>query len=454
MNNRNILDKNLLIEEQKKFLDIDYDILEKRNFVTDTYFRDKETFNFMIYTAAIAYGTEYYHPYFPGIDNSKILQDILQNIKSKTFTTTYSMNHVDKIPDISQFVPEMKMKKTDTELKLYSLDLYKFFCFTINFNNIILYPQNNKMWRVQNIMNENKNNDINEEIVFHGTKKTRLYSIIRNGAKCLHSIQNGRSYGDGFYCTTNIDMAKTYSDSFILVYKLKNADKYVKGHAVYVVPDVENLELLYIIPRNIRTADAITIREKKIINQANELQKNSSMIRSKRLVVDMKKCIEYFSENPDHGIKIDIDDQQMYTWKVYFTRFSSDTLLFQDMKKYGISQITLETEFKEDYPFSPPFVRVLCPRFERWTGHVTYGGSLCTEFLTLTDTPYSWKPILSITTVFLMIKELLSLDGRLDAEFYKNTKNIQKTLENKSTYSKNEASEAFQIALRKHGWKN
>jgi hypothetical protein len=48
--------------------------------------------------------------------------------------------------------------------------------------------------------------------------------------------------------------------------------------------------------------------------------------------------------------------------------------------------------------------------------------------------------VLSITTVLIMVKELLSIDGRLEQQCQERD------------YNEQEAREAFQVALKKHGW--
>ena len=35
-----------------------------------------------------------------------------------------------------------------------------------------------------------------------------------------------------------------------------------------------------------------------------------------------------------------------------------------------------------NYPFAPPFARVILPRFKFKSGHVTTGGSICMQLLT------------------------------------------------------------------------
>jgi ubiquitin-conjugating enzyme E2 Q len=59
-----------------------------------------------------------------------------------------------------------------------------------------------------------------------------------------------------------------------------------------------------------------------------------------------------------------------------------DEPLYQDMKQLGLEHITLHVTFPPNFPFSPPFIRVVRPRFAFRTGHVTLGGSICTLMLT------------------------------------------------------------------------
>jgi hypothetical protein len=52
--------------------------------------------------------------------------------------------------------------------------------------------------------------------------------------------------------------------------------------------------------------------------------------------------------------------------------------LWNEMQEH----ITLHVTFPPNFPFSPPFIRVVRPRFAFRTGHVTVGGSICTLMLT------------------------------------------------------------------------
>ena len=96
-----------------------------------------------------------------------------------------------------------------------------------------------------------------------------------------------------------------------------------------------------------------------------------------------------------------------------------------------------EIEFPNEFPLYPPFVRVICPRFQQWTGHVTIGGSVCTELLV-----NKWDPDITATGLMLQLQDnIINGDppGKID-----HTRKVK--------YSKQEAEEAFQRAVRTHGW--
>ena len=50
-------------------------------------------------------------------------------------------------------------------------------------------------------------------------------------------------------------------------------------------------------------------------------------------------------------------------------------------KDKKVDHVRLVMKFKDDYPFSPPFVRIVYPRFKRSTGYII-DGAFCMELLT------------------------------------------------------------------------
>ena len=78
----------------------------------------------------------------------------------------------------------------------------------------------------------------------------------------------------------------------------------------------------------------------------------------------------------------------MDKWRINLFGFDEDSNLAKDLMVCGTDSVELQMSFPDDYPFKPPFVRVVKPRFQRQTGFVM-SGALCMELLT-TD---GWNPV-------------------------------------------------------------
>jgi len=102
----------------------------------------------------------------------------------------------------------------------------------------------------------------------------------------------------------------------------------------------------------------------------------------------------------------------------------------------GLPAVVMEVLFPDTYPMAPPFIRVIRPRFQMHSGHVTIGGSICMQLLT----PSGWLPSVSLENVFVSIRsEMVEGNGRLD-------------FSNNRDYTKEEAKEAFNRVASRYGW--
>ena len=82
-------------------------------------------------------------------------------------------------------------------------------------------------------------------------------------------------------------------------------------------------------------------------------------------------------------------------------------------------------------------MRVVSPRFEFHTGHVTVGGSVCLETLTTSG----WNAELSMEGVLLLVRSAFADGGgRLDP------------VRAHVPYAEREARAAFERVARAHGW--
>lgn len=104
--------------------------------------------------------------------------------------------------------------------------------------------------------------------------------------------------------------------------------------------------------------------------------------------------------------------------------------------------ILMEIVFPANYPEGVPFVRMVRPRFCFHTGHVTVGGSLCTELLT----HGGWTPM-TIHALLLTICQMLR-EGGARIQLRPDEHCLTPLID----YHANEARAAFERVARDHGW--
>lgn len=175
---------------------------------------------------------------------------------------------------------------------------------------------------------------------------------------------------------------------------------------------------------------------------------------TKRLASVIKQLQKAQATTPLHelGWYIDFENiENMFQWIVELHTFDSELPLAKDMKKANITSIVLEVRFGQDYPFSPPFVRVIRPRFLPFMsgggGHVTIGGAVCMELLTSNG----WTPATSMEAVFVSIKMAMSSSEPRPARL-ENASQMYYSRSYLGDYGAGEALAAFERAARTHGW--
>lgn len=138
------------------------------------------------------------------------------------------------------------------------------------------------------------------------------------------------------------------------------------------------------------------------------------------------------------------DESNICRWHVNLSQFLFKRFpLYKDLvecaQQWNVPEVSvkLECTFPETYPFAPPFVRVISPKFSFHTGHVTVGGSICMELLTESG----WSPVYTFESLIVqVVNAMIEGGGRIDKRAAC------------SEYSELEAREAFNRVARDHGW--
>lgn len=130
----------------------------------------------------------------------------------------------------------------------------------------------------------------------------------------------------------------------------------------------------------------------------------------RRLASDLYKIM--LRDTAEAGFRLEPSSaDSMDKWTIKLFQFDEDSNLHKDMLVLGLDHIELEMSFPDQYPFEPPFVRVVRPKFKKQSGFVM-NGALCMELLT----KEGWNPVNDIESVIVSIRSLLVVgDGRLQA---------------------------------------
>ena len=180
-------------------------------------------------------------------------------------------------------------------------------------------------------------------------------------------------------------------------------------------------------------------------------------IATKSLQRELQSTLKIQNNTPHHQLGWYINPDlitNVYQWIVELHSFDKTLPLAKDMTDRKINSIVIEVRFGAAYPMSPPFIRVLRPRFRSFAqgggGHVTAGGALCMELLTNSG----WSAVSSIDSVLLQVRLAISSTeppARL-APSAGAAAGAGSARSGKADYGVGEAVEAFVRACQMHGW--
>ncbi|KAG5922616.1 hypothetical protein E4U42_005426 [Claviceps africana] len=173
----------------------------------------------------------------------------------------------------------------------------------------------------------------------------------------------------------------------------------------------------------------------------------SSRVALQALTREIRELFKTQSQNEAASLGWYLDTARvsnLFQWIVELHTFDADLPLAKDMMRKGHASVVLELRFGSNFPMSPPFVRVIRPRFlpfqQGGGGHVTAGGAICSEMLTGSG----WSPAMSMENVFVQIR-LALCDTERPARLDMGPMGGQ-------DYGIGEAVEAYVRAARTHGW--
>lgn len=119
-------------------------------------------------------------------------------------------------------------------------------------------------------------------------------------------------------------------------------------------------------------------------------------VRSRRLMKELRE-IQRIQQQYHHDpvFTVELVNDNLFEWHVRLYRIDSESELASDMKDMGIPYILLHLMFPDNFPFAPPFMRVISPRIEK--GFVMEGGAICMELLT----PRGWASAYTVEAIVM-----------------------------------------------------
>lgn len=105
---------------------------------------------------------------------------------------------------------------------------------------------------------------------------------------------------------------------------------------------------------------------------------------------------------------MELVNDNLYEWYARLHVVDPESKLAQDMVELSVPHITLQLSFPENFPFAPPFMRVVEPRIEK--GYVMEGGAICMELLT----PRGWASAYTVEALMMQFSaSLVKGHGRI-----------------------------------------
>lgn len=80
------------------------------------------------------------------------------------------------------------------------------------------------------------------------------------------------------------------------------------------------------------------------------------------------------------SLQADLINDNLFEWHVRLFHVDPESPLAHDMVELNVPFVLVHLIFPENFPFAPPFMRVVEPRIEK--GFVMEGGAICMELLT------------------------------------------------------------------------
>ncbi|KAI5639814.1 ubiquitin-conjugating enzyme domain-containing protein [Phthorimaea operculella] len=127
----------------------------------------------------------------------------------------------------------------------------------------------------------------------------------------------------------------------------------------------------------------------------------------RRLLWELKEVQRCQHTRSDPVFTVELVNDNLYEWHVRLHKIDPESDLAKDLSKLKVPHILLHLAFPKNFPFAPPFMRVVEPTIEG--GRVLDGGAICMELLS----PQGWSSVYTVEAVIMQFIATVVQGGRV-----------------------------------------
>lgn len=141
---------------------------------------------------------------------------------------------------------------------------------------------------------------------------------------------------------------------------------------------------------------------------SKEIEQNGQTVRTRRLMKEYKEICRNVHSLERPPFTVELVEDNLFEWNIMLYQVDPESEFYRDMQEMGITYILLNLSFPENFPFSPPFMRVISPHINK--GYVMEGGAICMELLT----PRGWASAYTVEAIIMQFAaSLIKGQGRI-----------------------------------------
>ncbi|UYV66100.1 UBE2QL1 [Cordylochernes scorpioides] len=141
---------------------------------------------------------------------------------------------------------------------------------------------------------------------------------------------------------------------------------------------------------------------------SENVAKHNQAVRARRLMREYREICRGTAGMEKPPFAVELVNDSLFEWNVRLFQVDPESDLYRDMVDTRTSCILLNLTFPDNFPFAPPFMRVISPHIEK--GFVMEGGAICMELLT----PRGWASAYTVEAVVMQFAaSLIKGQGRI-----------------------------------------